>query len=403
MRIAGASISASLAPQNIQNGKDPITFQGLQAGGTEGQFGYNIPNILIDYAMRHPHITSGFWRGVNVNPNAIYTECFIDELAHELKQDPLAFRLKMLKPKHAAVLKAVADKIGWGTPAPQGVFRGLAQFKGYASYVAAAAEVSVSERRNAEDPPHRRRHRSGHGRQSGADRAADDGLVRVRPVGAAYLGECTVKDGAIEQKNFDTYQVLRIRHMPKVETIVMPSGGPVWGGVGEPTIAVAAPAVLNAIFAATGKRQRSIPIKNSGHPHGLTKSASGGRTGPPLALEQQERHLQPRSGRTSRHDNSSHDRRHGNCPCDSGMAVAGPADIPAGAAACSGCHPAKQFVATQVPRLTGRNADADRRRDDRISLGRAARHRDGPHRQGLYRRRDQGDRRLVRRAEGLSR
>src|SRR5947208_16315707 len=93
--------------------------------------------------MRNPHILAGFWRGVNVNHNAIYVESFIDELAHELKQDPLAFRLKLLKPKHAAVLKAVADKAGWGKPAAPGVYRGLAQFMGYGSYVAACAEISV--------------------------------------------------------------------------------------------------------------------------------------------------------------------------------------------------------------------------------------------------------------------
>jgi isoquinoline 1-oxidoreductase subunit beta len=262
MRIAGASISASLAPQNIQNGKDPITFQGLQQAGVEGQLGYNIPNVLIDYAMRQPHITAGFWRGVNVNPNAIYTECFIDELAHELKQDPVAFRLKLLKPKHAAVLKAVADKAGWGTPTPQGVFRGAAQFMGYGNYVAAIAEVSVS------NDGVLKIHRIVGGTDPGT--AVNPAQIERQMMGsfvyglsALIYGECTVKDGAIEQKNFDTYDVLRIRHMPQVETIVMPSGG-FWAGIGEPTIAVAAPAVLNAIFAATGKRMRNIPLKNSG-------------------------------------------------------------------------------------------------------------------------------------------
>ena len=262
MRISGASISASLAPQNITAGFDPISFQGLLPGGPEGQFGYNIPNILIDQAIRQPHITSGFWRGVNVNPNAIYTECFIDELAHELKQDPLAFRLKMLKPKHAAVLKAVAEKAGWGTPAPQGVHRGLAQFMGYGNYVAACAEVSVSadgalkihrivgstDPGTAVNPAQIERQMAG---------------SFVYGLSALIFGECTVKDGAIEQQNFDTYDVLRIKDMPVVETIVMPSGG-FWAGIGEPTIAVAAPAVLNAIFAATGKRLRSVPIKNAG-------------------------------------------------------------------------------------------------------------------------------------------
>jgi isoquinoline 1-oxidoreductase subunit beta len=199
---------------------------------------------------------------VNVNPNAIYTECFIDELAHELKQDPLAFRLKMLKPKHAAVLKAVAEKAGWGTPAPAGRFRGLAQFMGYGNYVAACAEVSVSADGVLKI------HRIVGGTDPGT--AVNPAQIERQMAGsfvyglsALIYGECTVKDGAIEQKNFDTYNVLRIRDMPVVETIIMPSGG-FWAGIGEPTIAVAAPAVLNAIFAATGKRLRSVPIKNAG-------------------------------------------------------------------------------------------------------------------------------------------
>ncbi len=262
MRISGQSILSSLAPQNLQNGMDPVVFQGLNPGGTEGVFGYNIPNLLIDHAMRNNHMTAGFWRGVNVNHNAIYVESFIDELAHELKQDPLAFRLKLLKPKHAAVLKAVAEKAGWGTPPAPGVHRGLAQYHGYASYVAACAEVSVSndgllkihrifaatDPGTAVNPAQIERQVSG---------------SFVYGLSALLYGEITVKDGAVEQKNFDTYPVMRIREMPKVETTVMPSGG--WfGGVGEPTIAVAAPAVLNAIFAATGKRLRSVPLKHHG-------------------------------------------------------------------------------------------------------------------------------------------
>ncbi len=263
MRISGQSISASLAPERMDpSGMDPVVFQGLTPNSPEGNFGYQVPNLLIDHAMRNPHILAGFWRGVNVNHNAIYSECFIDEVAHELGQDQLAFRLKMLKPKHAAVLKAVGDKVGWGTPAPQGVFRGLAQYMAHGSYVAACAEVSVSAQGAL------KMHRIV---------AAIDPGVAVNPaqierqmsgsfvygLTAMLYGECTVKDGAIEQTNFDTYQMLRLHEMPKVETIIMPSGG-FWGGVGEPTISVAAPAVLNAIFAATGKRIRSVPLMHHG-------------------------------------------------------------------------------------------------------------------------------------------
>ena len=127
MRISGQSISASLAPQNLQNGMDPVVFQGLNAAGPEGQFGYNIPNVLIDHAMRNTHLTAGFWRGVNVNHNTIYVECFIDELAKAVGQDPLEFRRKLLKPKNLAVLNACAEKIGYDKPAAPGIFRGMAQ------------------------------------------------------------------------------------------------------------------------------------------------------------------------------------------------------------------------------------------------------------------------------------
>ncbi|HEX3498550.1 MAG TPA: molybdopterin cofactor-binding domain-containing protein, partial [Stellaceae bacterium] len=111
MRISGQSISASVAPDRLgPDGSDPVVFQGLSPNSPEGNFGYQFPNLLIDHAMRNTHVQAGFWRGVNVNHNAIYSECFIDEVADALGQDKLAFRLKFLKPKHAAVLKAAADK-----------------------------------------------------------------------------------------------------------------------------------------------------------------------------------------------------------------------------------------------------------------------------------------------------
>jgi isoquinoline 1-oxidoreductase beta subunit len=262
MRISGQSIVAALIPQNLQNGKDPVVFQGLNPGGTEGAFGYDIPNLLIDHAMRNPHVPPGFWRGVNLNHNAIYVECFMDELARAAGEDPLAFRIKHLRksPKHLAVLKAAADRAGWGTPAPAGVHRGLAQVMGFGSYVAAVAEISVSDKGvlkmhrivAATDP--------GHAVNPAQIERQVEGSF-VYGLSACLYGACTVKDGRIEQTNFDTYNVLRIDEMPKVETVIVPSGG-FWGGVGEPTIAVAAPAVLNAIYAATGKRIRTLPLKD---------------------------------------------------------------------------------------------------------------------------------------------
>lgn len=262
MRLAGQSILASIAPQSIKDGKDPSVFQGLNPAGPEASFSYGFPNLLIDYAMRNQHVPAGFWRGVNLNQNTIYFECFMDELAHAAGQDPLAFRRKFLagSPRQLAVLNAVAERAGWGKPAPKGVFRGLAQTMGFGSYVAACAEVSVSKDGElkihrivaATDP--------GHAVNPQQIEAQVEGSFAYG-LSAALYGECTIKDGRVEQQNFDTYPVMKMDKMPAVETIVMPSGG-FWGGVGEPTIAVAAPAVLNAIFAATGKRIRELPLKN---------------------------------------------------------------------------------------------------------------------------------------------
>jgi isoquinoline 1-oxidoreductase beta subunit len=268
MRISGQSIVASVLPQNLQNGKDPVVFQGLNQGGAEGAFGYGVPNLLVDHAMRNTHVPPGFWRGVNLNHNAIYVECFMDELAHATGQDPLAFRRKLMAnfPKHLGVLNAVAEGIGWDKPAATGVHRGLAQIMGFGSYVAAAAEVSVSDK--GELTIHRIVAATDPGTAVNPNQiAAQVEGSFVYGLSACLYGECTVKDGRIEQENFDSYNVLRMNEMPKVEAILMPSGG-FWGGVGEPTIAVAAPAVLNAIFAATGKRIRSVPLKN----HDLAKA-----------------------------------------------------------------------------------------------------------------------------------
>ena len=266
MRISGQSILASVAPQALQNGKDPATFQGLNNGGGEAMLGYAIPNLLIDHAMRNPHVPPGFWRGVNLNQNAVYIESFIDEIAHATQQDPLALRRQLLagSPKFLAVLNAVAERAGYGKPAPdvdgQKVFRGLCVTHGFGSYVAACAEVSVNKEGALKIHRIVAATDCGYAVNPQQIEAQIEGSF-VYGLSAALYGECTVKDGRIEQRNFDTYSVMRMDSMPKVEAIVMPSGG-FWGGVGEPTIAVAAPAVLNAIFAATGKRVRELPLRH---------------------------------------------------------------------------------------------------------------------------------------------
>ncbi len=264
MRISGQSILAGLAPQSVVNGKDPVVFQGLNAAGTnDAAIGYSFPNLLIDHAMRNPSVPPGFWRGVNLNQNAIYLESFIDEIALATQQDPLALRRKLMAnhPRHLAVLNAAADKAGYGKPLPKGHFHGLCQTMGFGSYVAACAEVSVSDEGKLTVHRITAATDSGHVVNPQQIEAQVEGSF-VYGLSAALYGEITIKDGRVEQENFSTYQMLKMDEMPKVDTVIMPSGG-FWGGVGEPTIAVAAPAVLNAIFAATGKRIRDLPIKNT--------------------------------------------------------------------------------------------------------------------------------------------
>ena len=265
LRISGQSILAALIPQALQDGADYATFQGLLPSGVDPRLEdqtlkYSFDNFLVDHAMRNPPVRPGFWRGVNLNQNAIYLECFMDEAAHAAGRDPLEFRLAHLKdsPKAAAVLQAAAARSGWGQD--DGKARGLCVMYGFGAYVAACAEVTVDDDGQlsidrivaATDP--------GHAVNPQQIEAQVEGSF-VYGLSAMLYGEITFVDGVAQQSNFDTYNSMRIADMPEVETIIMPSGG-FWGGVGEPTIAVAAPAVMNAIFAATGKRVRQLPIKD---------------------------------------------------------------------------------------------------------------------------------------------
>jgi isoquinoline 1-oxidoreductase beta subunit len=260
VRMTGNSIRGALTPQAVSNGVDTQ----FQEGFTEGM-PYDIPNYLADYAMRNTHVPVGFWRCVNHTQNCFFKESFIDELAHIAEADPYEYRRKLIgKHKHAdkliGVLDAAAKRAGWGTPLAQGIHRGIALNEAYGTFTAAVAEVSIGADGQA------RIHRivcaldPGHVVNPLTVEMQTESSV-VYALTAALYGEITIKDGRVEQSNFHDYQMLRMAEMPKVETILMPSGG-FWGGVGEPPVAVVAPALCNAIFAATGKRIRSLPLKN---------------------------------------------------------------------------------------------------------------------------------------------
>jgi isoquinoline 1-oxidoreductase subunit beta len=262
MRISGQSINAFLQPAVIKEGRDMRQVQGLYREPGDAQFGYTPPNLLIEYAMRNSTAPVGPWRGVNTNQNGVYLECFMEEVARAAGKDPLEFRRTLMQkhPKHLAALNAAAEKGDWGKPLPAGRHRGIAQFMGYGSYSAAVAEISLTDRGQV------RVHRMvlalncGHAVNPQQIAAQVEGSV-VYGLTATFYGEITIENGRVVQSNFHDYPMLRLAEMPKVETVLVPSYD-FWGGVGEPTICVVAPAVLNALHAATGKPVRSLPLKN---------------------------------------------------------------------------------------------------------------------------------------------
>jgi isoquinoline 1-oxidoreductase beta subunit len=262
LRVSGQSINAFNNQAAARDGKDDRQLQGYYEKPGDAQLGYTVPNLLIEYAMRNTHVPVGPWRGVNTNQNAVYMECFMDEVARAAGADPLEFRRALMQrhPKHLAVLNAAAEKAGYGNPLPAGVHRGIAQFMGYGSYSAAVAEVSVSGEGRVKVHRMVLALNCGHAVNPGQIAAQVEGSVAFGLTATLY-GEMTVENGRMAQQNFDTYEIMRLAEMPKVETVIVPTHD-FWGGVGEPTICVVAPAVLNAIHAATGKPVRSLPLRN---------------------------------------------------------------------------------------------------------------------------------------------
>jgi len=263
LRVSGQSINAWLNPGGIQNGRDMRQLQGYYVEPGDAQLGYTVPNLLIEYAMRNTHVPVGPWRGVNTNQNGVYMECFIEECAKAAGKDSLEFRRALMQnhPKHLAVLNAAAEKGDWGKPLPAGRHRGIAQFMGYGSYSAATAEVSISPQGKLKVHRMVLALNCGHAVNPDQIAAQVEGSVAYG-LGATLYGDCPVDKGRMTALNFDTYEILKLAEMPKVETVIVPTYD-FWGGVGEPTICVVAPAVMNAIFAATGKPVRSLPLKDA--------------------------------------------------------------------------------------------------------------------------------------------
>ena len=259
IRVSAPSILATLLRLPLPRGVDG------QAVASFNDHPYDIPNTLVDYAQRNTNVPVGFWRTVGHSQNPYMRECFLDELAAAAGKDPLAFRLSMLGGKHPrdrSILEAVAKAAGWGKPLPTGVFRGIAETEGYGSYTACVCEVSVNARGEVKI------HRVVMGIDCGYAVNPDNIEAQVQGsvvhgLSAIFWGEMTVKEGRIEQSNFHDYRLMRLNEMPKVETVIATTGG-FWGGVGEPAMAPLAPALVNAIAAATGKRIRALPLKNHG-------------------------------------------------------------------------------------------------------------------------------------------
>ncbi len=263
-RISGQSINAFVNPASVgADGKDERQVQGWYEAAGDAQLGYTFPNLLIEYAMRNTTVPVGPWRGVNTNQNGIYMECFIEEMARAAGRDSVEFRRALMQkhPKHLAVLNAAAEKGDWGKPLPPGVFRGIAQFMGYGSYSAATAEVSIKP--DGKVKVHRMVLALDCGHVVNPDQVAAqvEGSVAYG-LSAVFYGDMTVDKGRIVENNFHTQPTIRIDEMPKVETVMVPTYD-FWGGVGEPTICVVAPAVMNAILAATGKPVRQLPLTKS--------------------------------------------------------------------------------------------------------------------------------------------
>jgi isoquinoline 1-oxidoreductase beta subunit len=258
VRVASPSILASLLKMDLKDGVDP------QAVAAFTDQPYAVPSLRVEYAQCDTPVPVGFWRTVGHSQNPFARECFIDEMAYAAGKDPYEYRRSLLPEdsRERRILDITAKAAGWDAALPAGVHRGMAVTEAYGSYTAAVAELSVSDANTV----HIRRLvlglDSGHVVNPDNVEAQLQGSA-VFMLTAMFWGEITLKEGRAQQSNFHDYRLMRLAEMPKVELVVSPSGG-FWGGVGEPGQAAMAPAVANAIFFATGRRIRSLPLRNLG-------------------------------------------------------------------------------------------------------------------------------------------
>ena len=253
-RIASPSIQRRLAPDTVKRGVDHTVVEGVS------ELPYAIPNVAVDCALVELGVPVGYWRSVGNSGNAFVVESFVDELAHAAGEDPVVFRRRLLagQARHLGVLELAAERAGWGQPLPQGRARGIAVHMSFGSYVAQVVEVERGQR-----APRVRRVVCAIdcGRHVNPDQVAaqmESGIVDA--LTAALYGEVPIADGAARTGNFDSYPLLRLDGTPQIEVHIVPSDAPP-GGCGEPGVPPLAPALANALFALTGERQRSLPLR----------------------------------------------------------------------------------------------------------------------------------------------
>ncbi|MGH8309423.1 MAG: xanthine dehydrogenase family protein molybdopterin-binding subunit, partial [Steroidobacteraceae bacterium] len=251
-RIVSPSITARMFPSVVENAIDPFAVEAA------ANYPYDVPNLLVDYVRHEIGINVGYSRSVSHALNCFVVESFMDELAHAVNKDPLEFRMSLLEkqPRYRGVLRLAAREAGYGSPA-RGRYQGVALMEGYGTYMAQVAEVSIE---NGTPKVHKITCALDCGQVVNPDtvNAQVEGSV-IYGLTAALWGEINVQGGRVQQTNFDTYRLMRLNEAPRIDTHILDSGEEP-GGIGEPATALVAPAVCNALYMATNRRVRSLPI-----------------------------------------------------------------------------------------------------------------------------------------------